>query len=206
MMRRYSVEAAGAFFIMFAVAFCGHPLAIGLLYMAMVFVGSHISGAHFNPAVSLAMWFRGVLSTKDLPWYMLAQVIGATLAAALFYAMSCTPFAWDIPANANVLVMCIPELILTSLFCLVILVVTTAREFHAIRYFGFVQGLTLVGLASFGSGFFNPAVALGALLVRGAVTMCFMPLWKLGLIYVVAPLVAGVAAAYKFKYYYPNQP
>jgi aquaporin Z len=205
MMRRYTIEMAGAFFIMFAIAFCGHPLAIGLLYMAMTFIASHISGAHFNPAVSLAMWFRGVLSTKDLPWYIVAQVLGATLAAALFYGMSGTPFAWDIPASANLFVMCIPELILTSLFCLVILVVTTAREFQAIKYFGFVQGLTLVGLASFGSGFFNPAVALGALIVRGAATMCIMPLWKLAIIYVVTPLIAGAASAYKFKYYYPNQ-
>lgn len=204
-MRRYAVEASGAFFLMFAIAFCGHPLAIGLIFMAMVFIGSHISGGHFNPAVSLAMWVRGVLSTKDLPYYMLAQTLGATLAAALFYGMSGTPFAWDIPAAANLFVMCIPELLLTSLFCLVILVVSTAREFQAIKYFGYVQGLTLVGLAAFGSGFFNPAVALGALIVRGAVTMCFMPLWKLAVIYVVTPLVAGAAAAYKFKYYYPNQ-
>ncbi|MFI5333463.1 MAG: aquaporin [Candidatus Babeliales bacterium] len=205
MMRRYAVEASGAFFLMFAIAFCGHPLAIGLIFMAMVFIGSHISGAHFNPAVSLAMWVRGSLSTKDLPYYMIAQTVGATLAAALFYGMSGTPFAWDIPAAANLFVMCIPELLLTSLFCLVILVVSTAREFQSIKYFGYVQGLTLVGLAAFGSGFFNPAVALGALIVRGAVTMCFMPLWKLAVIYVVTPLVAGAAAAYKFKFYYPNQ-
>lgn len=205
MMRRYAVEASGAFFLMFAIAFCGHPLAIGLIFMAMVFVGSHISGAHFNPAVSVAMWLRGTLSTQDLPGYVIAQTVGATLAAALFYGMSGTPFAWDIPASAHVVLMCIPELLLTSLFCLVILVVTTAREFQAIKYFGYVQGLTLVGLASFGSGFFNPAVALGALIVRAAVTMCFMPLGKLALIYVVTPLLGGAAAAYKFKYYYPNQ-
>lgn len=205
MMRRLSVEFMGAFFIMFAIAFCGHPLAIGLIYMAMIFVASNISGAHFNPAVSLAMWIRGVLPTKQLPYYMIAQTLGATAAAALFFALSGTPFAWDIPATANIFVMCLPEFILTSLFCLVILVVTTSREFQAIRYYGFAQGLTLVALASFGSGFFNPAVALGALLVRGIATMCILSLWKLALVYVCAPLLAGVAAAYKFKWLYPNQ-
>lgn len=205
MMRRLSVEFMGAFFIMFAIAFCGHPLAIGLIFMAMIFVASNISGAHFNPAVSLAMWCRGVLPTKHLPHYMIAQTVGATAAAVLFFVLSGTPFAWDIPVNANLFVMSLPEFILTSLFCLVILVVTTSREFQAIRYYGFAQGLTLVALASFGSGFFNPAVALGALLVRGVATWCFMSLWKLVIIYVGVPLVAGVAAAYKFKWLYPNQ-
>src|SRR3954468_14911567 len=85
--RKLAVEFVGTFFLVFtigmAVATAGAlaPLAIGAVLMVMVFAGGHISGAHYNPAVSLGVWMRGKCPMSDLPGYWVSQFAGAALAA-----------------------------------------------------------------------------------------------------------------------------
>src|SRR6201997_1892452 len=88
-MNKYVTELLGTFFLVFTIgctvvgngAGALAPLAIGAALMVMVFAGGHISGAHYNPAVTLGVWMRGKCDTADVPAYLIAQVIGAALAA-----------------------------------------------------------------------------------------------------------------------------
>src|SRR5271156_4925604 len=88
-MNKYVAELIGTFFLVLTVGctVIGHgagplaPLAIGSALMVMVYAGGHISGGHFNPAVTLGVWLRGKCDTKDVAPYMVSQFIGAVLAA-----------------------------------------------------------------------------------------------------------------------------
>ena len=88
-MNKYITELVGTFFLVFTIgctvigtgAGALAPLAIGSALMVMIFAGGHISGGHYNPAVTLGVWMRGKCETKDVVPYMLFQVVGAALAA-----------------------------------------------------------------------------------------------------------------------------
>src|SRR5438874_9835048 len=91
-MKKYIVELIGTFFLVLTIgcvvakpkdAGDFAPLAIGSMLMVMIFAGGHISGAHYNPAVTLAVWLRGKCPTSDLPGYLVAQLAGAVVAASL---------------------------------------------------------------------------------------------------------------------------
>lgn len=83
-MQKYLVEFVGTLFFLFTILATGSPLAIvAALYIAIV-VGGSISGGHFNPAVSVMMTFAGKLSKKDLPIYLLSQILGGLTAWFLF--------------------------------------------------------------------------------------------------------------------------
>ncbi len=86
-MKNYLTELIGTFFLVFVIGLSGNPLAIGAVLMVMVYMGCHISGAHYNPAVTLAVWVRNKISMKEALAYMLFQLIGALLAALVFYLM-----------------------------------------------------------------------------------------------------------------------
>lgn len=203
-MRRYATEFMGTFFLMLALTFTGNPLAIGLMFMAMVYVGSHVSGGYYNPAVTVAVWLRGKLDAMEALWYSVAQTLGCLLAAWFFYAVSGTPFSLDI-GNANLVVVTIPEILFTFVLSIVILTVATSDLFKEIKYHGLVQGLTLVALAFIG-GLFNPAIALGALIFNAFVGGIVMAsITNTLVVHVAAPLVGGVLAAYKFRYMYPKE-
>src|ERR1700721_4538059 len=88
-MNKYVAEFIGTFFLVLTVGAtvigpgAGRfaPLAIGSALMVMIFAGGHISGGHFNPAVTLGVWLRGKCEAKDVAPYMIFQVMGAMLAA-----------------------------------------------------------------------------------------------------------------------------
>src|ERR1700748_2484459 len=88
-MRKYLAEFIGTFFLVLTIGctVIGHnagalaPLAIGSVLMVMIFAGGHISGGHFNPAVTLGVWLRGSCEAKDVAPYMVFQIVGALLAA-----------------------------------------------------------------------------------------------------------------------------
>src|SRR5438105_3735555 len=87
-MKRYVMECIGTFFLTVAISLTGHPMAIGLMLMAMIYVGGHVSAGQFNPAVSLAMFIEKSLSLHGMLRYSLSQSCGATL--ALFLCMMST--------------------------------------------------------------------------------------------------------------------
>src|SRR6187549_3342666 len=80
-MNKYIVELIGTFFLVITIGLTSNPIAIGFVLTALVYMGGHISGANYNPAVSLAIFMRKKLSAKDLIIYWVFQIIGAILAA-----------------------------------------------------------------------------------------------------------------------------
>ena len=82
-MNKYIVEFIGTFFLVLTIGLAGAPLAIGAMLMVMVYAGGHISGAHYNPAVTLALFIRGKCDQKDVTPYIISQVIGGVLAAVV---------------------------------------------------------------------------------------------------------------------------
>lgn len=138
------------------------PLAIGAILAVMVYAGAHISGAHYNPAISFAIFLRGKLSLKNLGLYCIFQVLGAVAAAyTVIYLKGASKTAMDL-SYAAILV----EFLFTFALCYVVLNVATARETEGNSYFGWAIGFTVLAgayaVGAISGGAFNPAVAIGA--------------------------------------------
>lgn len=204
-MKRYLAECIGTFFLALAVNFTGDALAIGLMFMAMVYIFGPISGCHINPAVSLAMFVHKRISLATMAFYMLAQAAGA----CLFFALAFGIFGQVIPARI------IPmealkgaasfELLLTMVLCSVILVVTSCNKFKDSHVNGLVIGLTFTALATF-PGLYNPALALGSMISNFIGGHGAMPGLTEAVVYLLLPLVAGAVAALKYHYFYNERP
>jgi len=205
-MREYLTETIGTFFLVLTVCLTVlggtpfAPLAIGSALMIMVYMGGHISGGHYNPAVSLAVALRGKLPMKQLLPYWFFQLVGAVLAALVSrVVMNQTMHFYPSPA-ATVAEALLIEFLFTFALCLVVLQTATSAKTQGNSYFGLAIGFTVVVGAFAGGGIsggaFNPAVAIGpilvdAILARGP--------FHLAWIYLVGPLLGGVAAAMVFK-------
>ena len=80
-MKKYILELIGTFFIVFTVGLGSNPLAVGFAYISMIYIGFNISGAHYNPVVSIVMFLKKKIDTKNLILYVLFQILGSCLAA-----------------------------------------------------------------------------------------------------------------------------
>lgn len=201
-MQKYGAEFIGTFFLVLTVGCTGiatgpgviPPLAIGAALMVMIYAGGHISGGHFNPAVTLGVFLRGKCPARDVAPYMVAQILGAvSAAAAVLFLKTGEPVSTFTPALAPGLG---AEFLFTFALVYVVLNVATAPATAGNSYFGLAIGFTvLAGAFAVGDvsgGAFNPAVAVGAM------TMGMLP-WSLLWMYVVAELLAAAAAALTFR-------
>ena len=195
------MEFIGAMFLVLAIALTGNPLAIGMMLMAMVYIGGHISGAHYNPAVTIAVWMRGKLRLNQIFGYMTAQVLGAITAAYIFYILSGKTFlpspGNSIPIWHSILV----EALFTFTLCSVILAVATSKKLDGNYVYGLVIGLTLAAGAyaggSISGGVYNPAVALGPMIFKSLIEgYNFSNL----IIYLIGPFAGAILAAWFFKF------
>jgi aquaporin Z len=203
-MKRYVTELVGTFFLVFTIgmvsvtASAGAPLAIGSMLMAMVYMGGHVSGAHYNPAVSVAVLMRGAMEKADFVPYVLAQLLGATLASAVVVVLTGSSFA---PAPATgPLQAVVAEALVTFALALVVLNVATVEAIKGNSYYGLAIGFTVLAGASavgnFSGGAFNPAVGIGPALVdtlSGGDSIA--DVW----LYIVGPVAGGAAAAAVFE-------
>ena len=80
-MKKYLTELVGTFFLVLIIGLSKNPLAIGFGLTVLVYMGAHISGAHYNPVVSLAMLLRKEINSSDFFKYLVAQILGAFIAA-----------------------------------------------------------------------------------------------------------------------------
>lgn len=198
-MKKYIVELIGTFFLVFTVGntVIGKsdvaPLAIGLSLAVMIFAGGHISGGHFNPAVTLGVWLRGKCDAKDVVPYIAAQIIGAVLAAfAVKFLQGTGGTAGDVKLGPAF----VAELIGTFALVWVILNVATTKANANNSFYGLAIGMTVTAMAfalgPISGAAFNPAVAIGAVamgLIKSG------NLW----IYLVACPLGGLLAAQVFK-------
>ena len=205
-MAQLIVELIGTFVLVFTVgtSVLGGagglaPLAIGSALMVMVYAGGHISGGHYNPAVSLAVMVRRGMTVRSMLEYWVAQVVGALLAAGgvvlIVGGAAPTALAPD-PLKAL-----IAEFVFTFALCYVVLNVATAEETTGNSFYGLAIGFTVMAgafaVGAVSGGAFNPAVAIG-IIVLGMVTPG--SIW----IYLVANLLAAAAAAGIFLLAHPQ--
>lgn len=198
-MKKYVVELLGTFFLVFTVGntVIGKcdvaPLAIGLSLMVMIFAGGHISGGHFNPAVTLAVWWRGKCDTKDVVPYVASQIIGAVIAAyVVIYIQGTRGTAGDVKLGQAF----VAELLGTLALAWVVLNVATTKANANNSFYGLAIGMTVTAMAfalgPISGAAFNPAVAIGAmamgLIAKGN-------LW----LYIVACSLGGLIAGQLFK-------
>lgn len=176
------------------------PLAIGAALMVMVYMGGHVSGAHYNPAVTLAVWMRGKLAGREVLPYVVAQLLGALLAALTVYAITGRTFAPAPGAAVTAGRALTVEALFTFALGLVVLNTATARETEKNSFYGMAIGFTVtVGAFAGGAisgGAFNPAVGVGPALVDawlGGGTLGHV--W----LYLVGPVAGAAAAALFFR-------
>jgi aquaporin Z len=201
-MTKYMAELIGTFFLVLTIGctVIGQgagplaPLAIGSALMVMVFAGGHISGGHFNPAVTLGVWLRGKCDTKDVAPYMSFQIMGAVLAALVvnFFKGG----AAVTPLHPAIVPALLAEFLFTFALVYVVLNVATAKDTSGNSFYGLAIGFTvLVGAFSVGSisgGAFNPAVAVG-------ISVLGLSSWANIWIYLVAEFAGAAVAAGAFK-------
>ncbi len=207
-MKRYLVELVGTFFLTLAVALTSEPMAVGLMLMALIYMGGHVSGGHFNPAVSLAVWMRGALDSSLLFGYFLAQVAGALLAGTVFYTLTNSWLIMRLPEGVLGIVGMVPEILMTFIFASVILVVATTDRYKGTGITGLAIGLTLTSIATIG-GIFNPAIGITSLcgglyqyLVLGGDSVVAL---NATIAHIAGPLLGGAVAAYWFGYLSGNR-
>ena len=172
--------------------------------MVMIFAGGHVSGAHYNPAVTLAVTMRGKCSPADAGPYIGSQILGAVLAA--FTTKFLMPAAKLAEVKAMDLSQTIPqalvaEFLFTFALCYVVLNVATAKGNANNSFYGLAIGFTVLAgafaVGGISGGAFNPAVAVG-------ISLMGLASWGNIWIYLVGNFAGAAAAATVFKFINPN--
>ena len=205
-MAKYLTEFIGTFFLILTIGLTViepgagplAPLAIGSVLMVMIYAGGHVSGAHYNPAVTLAVWLRGQHPTRDVLPYMGVQVLVAIVAGLLVVVFK--PASVVAAAQLDIVAAFLAELVFTFALAYVVLNVATAEETSGNSYFGLAIGFTVLAgayaVGAISGGAFNPAVAV-------SVSLMGLSSWVNIWIFLVAELLGGALAAYAFKAIHP---
>jgi len=203
-MKKYLVEFIGTFFLILSIMMsvvagpAGFaPIAIGGMLMVMIFAGGHISGAHFNPAVTLAVWMRGKCETSDVPGYIVAQLVGGALAALVgAFLLGSMGKTWEAGTFSPIPGL-IGEFLGTFALCWVVLNTATSKGTAGNSFYGLAIGFTVTAcaysLGGLSGGAFNPAVAVGVV-VGGLSNASFI--W----VPLVACFAGGAVAALVFGF------
>src|SRR6266480_1421239 len=198
-MNKYIAEFIGTFFLVLTIGCTGigagagviAPLAIGAALMVMVYAGGHISGGHYNPAVTVGFLIRGKLQAADAVPYWIAQFAGAAVAALLVSkflraGVAVTPIAPHVGAAL------LAEFLFTFALVYVVLNSATAEGTSGNSFYGLAIGMTVMtgafAVGDISGGAFNPAVALG-------ITLLGISSWGNIWIYLLADFVAAIVAA-----------
>jgi aquaporin Z len=200
-MQKYLTELIGTFFLVLTIgctvigggAGVIPPIAIGFVLMVMVFAGGHVSGAHYNPAVTLAVFLRGRCPASDVVPYWIAQIAGAGLAAAaVMYLRAGIAVS---PAHPVVGPSLLAEFLFTFALAYVVLNVATSKGTAGNSFYGLAIGSTVMAAAfavgNISGGAFNPAVAVG-------ISIMGLSSWANLWLFLVADLAGGAAAAGAF--------
>lgn len=200
--RNVIVEFIGTFFLVFTVGASVRggatlaPLAIGAALMVMVYAGAHISGGHYNPAVTLAALVRGRIGAADAVSYWIAQLVAGLVAALFVRATVSTSRAHVVaPVGGAMVSALVVELLFTFALAYVVLNVATSKDNSENSFYGLAIGFTVfvgaVAVGGISGGAFNPAVVVG-----GAAMGLFA--WS-ALSYLFVQLAAGAAAGLVFR-------
>lgn len=190
------------------VGFLGVALAFGLTVLTLAYTVGHISGGHFNPAVSVGLWAGGRLPTKELAPYIIAQVIGAIAAASVLYVIASGHAGFDVntgfaangfgehsPGGYSLTAAMVSEIVMTAFFVIIILGSTSKRAPQGFAPIAIGLGLTIIHLASIPitNTSVNPARSTGVALFVGGWAVA--QLW----LFWLAPIVGAVIGAGAYR-------
>jgi aquaporin Z len=200
--RKYVVELIGTFFLVFTVGACVlvsatlAPLAIGSALMVMIYAGGHISGGHYNPAVTLAALVRGRIDAVDAVGYWISQLVAGVLAALVVRGVVPHVRITPMTLSGRVAAAFVAELLFTFALCYVVLNVATSRDHPNNSFYGLAIGFTLmvaaVAVGGISGAAINPAVTLGADVIG---LFAWSTIW----VYLVAQVIGGVLAGLAFR-------
>ncbi len=207
-MKKYITEFIGTFFLVFVIGMVVlggkgdfAPLAIGSTLMVMIYAGGHISGAHYNPAVTLAVLLRGKISAAEAIVYMIVQIIGACVASlVVMYYMNekMAEVAVEMASTTRGL---LAEFLGTFALAYVVLNVATAKGTSGNSFYGLAIGFTVLAMAySVGvisGGAFNPAVAVGISIMK-------LASWNVLWVYLLGCFGGAALAAVIFRMNNPD--
>lgn len=224
-MKKYFAEFFGTFWLVFGgcgsavlaaafpelgIGFAGVALAFGLTVLTMAYAVGHISGGHFNPAISVGLLVGGRFDAKDLLPYIIAQVIGAIAAGAVLYCIASGKAGFDAaasgfasngygehsPGGYSLASALIIEIVLTAFFLIIIMGATDKRAPAGFAPIAIGLALTLIHLISIPvtNTSVNPARSTGVALFQGG--------WAIGQLWLfwVAPIIGGAIGAAIYRY------
>ncbi len=201
-MKKWIVEFIGTFFFVLTIGLAVRqgaalaPLAIGSMLMVMIFAGGHISGGHFNPAVTLAAFLRGRCERRDVLPYWIAQFVAAVLAALLVNYVLRGRVDPSVVATHPTAASFIVEFLFTFALAWVVLNTATSKATMGNSYYGLAIGFTvMVGAVTVGGisgGAFNPAVGLGVYTMGLESGRQFV-------VYLVSEFAGAATAAFAFR-------
>ena len=203
-MKKILNEFIGSFFWTLSMVMCllGNAdqytgLAVGAMLMVLVFAGGHLSGAHYNPVVTVAVWLRGKCSVSDVPIYIFAQLIGAAIAAIVVDSVLLQKLGELNFPKSGLFPTFGSEFLGSFVIVYVLLNVATAKDTAGNSFYGLaVGGCLMACIYSFGNlsgGAFSPAVSLGMAISK---IIPFSSIW----IYWIAVLLGGILVAFTFLF------
>lgn len=193
-MAKLLTEFLGVFFLVLVVALTGNPLAIGVVLMVCVFMWGHISGAHYNPAVSLGIWLQKKMSLGEMFQYRWAQMLWGIVAVCVGWYLTGSPLLVTIGEWVSLGQAILVETLFTWLLVLVIYNVAIDPRTTNNQFYGLAIGFTILAAAYAGGGIswgaFNPAVWLSSMIVWLYEWLSVSHRW----LYLVGPMLGGVLA------------
>ena len=195
------------------IGFVGVAIAFGLTVLTMVYAFGHISGGHFNPAVSLGLWAGGRFDKKELLPYIAAQVLGAIAGAAVLYIIATGKPGFEIgsfaangygehsPGGYNMLSALVTEIAMTFIFLIIIMGSTHSKAPKGFAGLAIGLGLTLIHLISI------PVTNTSVNPARSTSQAIFVGGWALGQLWLfwVAPIAGGILAGVVYRFILPEK-
>lgn len=205
-MNKYIIEFLGTFFLVLIIGLTGNPLAIGLGLATLIYMGAHISGAHYNPVVTLAMFINKEIGLKEMGFYVSSQLIAAVFATYCIIILGNEDFS--IVSNTdNIPNFFLAEILFTFLLVFVILNVALNKNLKGNQFYGIAIGLTVTaGAFSVGDisgAVFNPAVSFGPSFFSfidpeiGSNNIASNDFF---IYYLITGIIGSVIASYAYKY------
>lgn len=205
-MNKYIAEFIGTFFLLFSIgvsvvlAPAQAPFAIAATLTGVIYMGGHVSKAHYNPAVTIAFWMRGRHEKKEILPYLAAEFLGALLGAALAWAVTGETIAVEPAEGMALWRVALVEVLYTFALVSVILNVATSKDHPGNGFYGIAIGLIVLGgiltVGSVSGAAFNPSVVIGLNALKGS--------WSLVPLYLVADFAGGALAAVGFRWMNPD--
>ena len=206
-MNKYIIEFLGTFFLVLIIALSQNPIAIGLGLAVLVYMGAHISGAHYKPVVSLAMLINNQIELKEFSFYLASQLLGSVVAT---YFIMLLGSDFNVVSNTNdIYSFYVAEILFTFLLVFVILNVALNKNLKGNQFYGLAIGLTVTAgafaVGNISGGVFNPAVSFGPSLfsfIDPQVVGTNISSSDFFIYYLISGTIGSVIASYLYKKVY----